>query len=87
MVLTRGSKQYLKEFDKYVRLRRAYIVKILKTYSKKYVRDGIVYKNREKAYNAMHHDVLNNLRRPASQRWKKVKGRWECEGCRLPKKK
>ena len=83
MVLTKGSKKNLKEFDKYVRLRRAYLVKLLTKYSAKYTGNGVVYKNRTRATNAMHHNVMNNLRRPASQYWKKVKGHWECKGCRL----
>jgi hypothetical protein len=83
MVLTKGSKQRLKEFDKYVRLRRAYILKLLTRYSKVYKGDGTMYKNKLKANNAMHSNILNNLRKPKSQRWKKVRGIWQCDGCRL----
>ena len=82
VVLTKGSKQKLKEFDKYVKLRRAYILKLLTRYSKVYKGDIGLYKNRQKALNAMHSNVLNNLRKPKSQRWKKVRGIWQCDGCR-----
>ena len=94
------SKHYIREFDKYTRLRRALIVKLYTMYSKKYHARGVellkkkhlsaqnrrFLQRRQKlvnrANNVAHHDVLNNLRKPNKMYWKKVKGKWECDGCR-----
>jgi hypothetical protein len=76
MTLTKGAKQELKNFNAAVLRRRQYILNLLTKYSK-------VYPNRVRATNAMHHSIMNNLRRPRSQNWRKVKGRWECNGCAL----
>ena len=78
--LTKGSKMRLEEFDKFVKLRRAYILKLLTKYSKAYRKNG-PNPNRSRVMNAMHHNLMNNLRAPKSKYWKKKKGRWECEGC------
>ena len=56
--------------------------KLFKTHSKSYKKTGVVHASRRKANNAMHHNILNNLRMPASKYWKKRKGAWECNGCR-----
>ena len=86
-MLTKGSKQALKNFDAAVRLRKQYIIKLLTQYSKVYTKNGIPYTNRARAVNAMHHNVMNNITKPKSQYWKKRKGRWECEGCAIKLKK
>ena len=83
MTLTKGAKQELKNFNAAVLRRRQYILNLLTKYSKVYKKNGIVYPNRVRATNAMHHSIMNNLRRPRSQNWRKVKGRWECNGCAL----
>ncbi len=83
MPLTKGAKRELKNFNAAVARRRQYIINLLAKYSKVYKKNGTVYPNRARAINATHHDLMNNLRRPRSQNWKKVKGQWECEGCAL----
>lgn len=81
--LTKGSKQRLAEFNKYVKLRRAYILGLLQRYSKVYQANKNLSKNRMSIMNAMHHNVLNNLRVPKTKYWRKKNGKWECNGCRL----
>jgi hypothetical protein len=83
MPLTKGAKQELKNFNAAVARRRQYIINLLAKYSKVYKKNGIVYPDRLKAINAAHHNVMNNLRKPRSKNWRKVKGRWECNGCAL----
>lgn len=78
MTLTKGSKSILKEFDLAVKLRRAYILRLLEKYSKL----KHTSRTRTKVYNSTHHNIMNNLRKPKSQYWKKKGGLWGCEGCK-----
>ena len=80
-MLTKGSSLKLKEFNDAVKKRRQYIIQLLKKYSKVYKQNGIKYKNRNLAINAMHHSIMNNLKKPRSKNWRKVKGQWECNVC------
>ena len=81
VLLTRGSKQKLKLFDQMVKKRRAHLVTLFKKYSREFKGNGIRNKTRNRATNAMHHSIMNNLGKPRSRNWKKVKGQWECNGC------
>ena len=80
-MLTKGSKSLVKEFDKFYKLRRSYIIKLLAKHSKVYKKTGVVTKSRRNANNAMHHSLMNNLTKPKSQYWRKKNGIWECNGC------
>ena len=81
-MLTKGSKGSLKEFDKLVKLRRAFLVKLYKKFSAVYLKKGTAPKLLRQVTNAMHHNILNNLRKSPKLYWRKKNGEWTCNGCR-----
>ena len=81
-MLSKGSKIQMKVFDKFVKLRRAYLVKMYKKFSAVYLKKGTAPKLLMQANNALHHNILNNLRKSPKLWWKRRKdGTWECNGC------